>query len=491
MLCELLLLFDQGVLHHPPITTWDVRDGARAFRFMRESHHVGKMVLHIPQPADPRGTVLITGGTGRLGSLIARRLVEGHGVRHLLLASRSGLDAEGTSGLVAELAELGCEASVVACDVADRDQARGLIASIPTEHPLTSVIHAAGALADGLLESLSAEQVERVIRPKVDAALNLHELTKVLELSEFILFSSASGVMGGAGQGNYAAANAFLDALAQARRAQGLVGQSLAWGLWEQTSGLTGQLGEVGRARMARLGVLTFANGPELFDVARSARDALVLPVRLDMAALRAQASAGTLSALLRQLVRRPARRERGGAGSLARQLAGMSEAERDATVQQLVRAEAASVLGHDSARAIDSLRAFKELGFDSLGAVELRNRLALVTGLRLPSTLIFDYPNSAAVADYLIRKVTPGGSAGAGTRTGEADIRRVLASIPIVRLRESGLYEQLVKLASAGHVQPSSTGEDHAAIDEMDAETLVRMTFGAEGSAEQTGGEA
>jgi acyl carrier protein len=237
--------------------------------------------------------------------------------------------------------------------------------------------------------------------------------------------------------------------------------------------------------------LLAFANGPELFELARVARHALVAPVRLDMAALRAQAGAGALPAMLCELVRRPAVRERHAAGSLARELAGVPEAEHEAIVRQLVCAQAASVLGHASPQAIDAQRAFKELGFDSLSAVELRNRLARATGLRLPSTLIFDYPNSAAVAGYLLSKAVPA-AADAGERVGagESEIRRVLASIPIVRLRETGLYEQLVKLASGAYEGFSSTEED-AAIDEMDADTLVRMTIGAEGSPEETGGEA
>ncbi len=491
ILREIVALFERGVLTHLPVATWDVRRGVEAFRFMREARHVGKIVLTIPQPPDPEGTVLITGGTGRLGTLVARHLASVRGARHLLLASRGGADVEGASELVAELAELGCEARVVACDVADRDQADALIASIPAERPLASVIHAAGVIDDGLLESLSAEQVERVMRPKVDGALHLHELTADLGPAEFVLFSSAAGLFGSPGQGNYAAANAFLDALAQARQARGLAGQSLAWGWWEQESAMTGGLGEADRARIARQGLLAFDNGPELFEVASGARHSLVAPVRLDMAALRAQAGAGALPALLRELVRHPARRERRAAGSLARELAGVPEAEREAVVRQLVRAHAASVLGHDSPQAIDAQLAFKELGFDSLSAVELRNRLAQATGLRLPSTLIFDYPNSAALAGYLISKAIPAAGAGEGAGAGESEIRGLLASIPLVRLREAGLYQQLVKLAGGAHGESSSTAEDHAAIDAMDADALVRMTIGAEGSPEETGGEA
>lgn len=240
------------------------------------------------------------------------------------------------------------------------------------------------------------------------------------------------------------------------------------------------------------MGVLALANGPELFDVARSACDDFVLPVRFDVAALRSQASAGTLPPILRQLVGGADHREQARAGSLVRQLAGVPEAERAATIRRLVCTHAASVLGHSSAQAIDEQRAFKDLGFDSLSAVELRNRLARATGLRLPSTLIFDYPSAGAVADYLIRKVTPDDAPVVGEGAVETDIRRVLASIPIVRLRESGLYEQLVRLAGDGEMVPSTIAadpEDHdAAIDEMDTDTLVRMTFGTE---ETTGGEA
>ena len=423
MLREVLGLFERGALCHSPIAVWDVREGVHAFRVLRESRHVGKLVLTVGRGPDPQGTVLVTGGTGVLGGLIARRLAGVHGARRLLLVSRSGLQAQGARELVAELAELGCEARVVACDVADSAQARELISSVPAEHPLTSVIHAAGVLDDGLIESLTAEQVERVMRPKVDAALNLHELTADADLAEFVLFSSAAGLLGSAGQGGYAAASAFLDALAQTRRARGLAGQSLAWGLWEQESGMTGALGEAGRARLARLGVLPFANGPELFDAARTAAEALLLPVRLDTAALRSQASAGTLPALFDRLVRRAPRRERSGLGSLARQLAGMPESEREATVQRLVCTQAASVLGHDSPHAIGAQRAFKELGLDSLGAVELRNRLARATGLQLPSTLVFDYPNATAIAGYLVQRVTGvGGGVEVVARRGSVD---------------------------------------------------------------------
>ena len=361
-------------------------------------------------PFDSEGTVLITGGTGGLGVLLARHLAEAHGVRRLVLTSRRGPAAEGASELVDELAELGCEALVVACDVSDRAQCAALIGGIGEAHPLRGVIHAAGVLGDGIVASLDVEQVERVMRPKVDGAFYLHELTAGMELSEFVMFSSASGVMGSPGQANYAAGNAFLDALAQYRRAQGLAGRSLAWGLWARKSGMTGALEEADVARLERIGVLALETeqGLRLFDDARRLDRALLVPMRVDVAGLRAQARAGMLPALMRGLVRVPARRE--GEGSLVRRLAGVPEAEWEATVLELVRGEVAAVLGHSSAGEIDPQAAFTDLGFDSLGAIELRNRLKAITGQRLPATLVFDYPTPARVAAHILERMASSG---------------------------------------------------------------------------------
>jgi acyl transferase domain-containing protein/acyl carrier protein len=359
-------------------------------------------------PRERAGTVLITGGTGGLGALLARHLAGAHDGRRLLLVSRRGPRAEGAGELLAELAELGCEASIVACDVADREELAALIAAIPGEYPLTAVIHAAGVLEDGVIETLDPELLERVMRPKVDAALQLHELTADLELSDFVLFSSAAGLLGSPGQGGYAAANAFLDALAYRRRAQGFAATSLAWGLWSEASGMTGDLGRAGAARMGRLGIaaLSSEQGLELLDIALAAHRPLLVPMRLDVAALRAQARVGMLPALLRGVVRVPARRRRDVSGLLARRLADLPETEWDAAVLEVVRGEVAVVLGHDSPDAVDPERAFKELGFDSLGAVELRNRLTQATGVRLTATLIFDHPTVLAVASFLRARV-------------------------------------------------------------------------------------
>ncbi|WFB10965.1 SDR family NAD(P)-dependent oxidoreductase [Streptomyces sp. LX-29] len=361
---------------------------------------------------DVDGTVLVTGGTGALGALVARHLVAEHGVRHLLLTSRRGLDAPGAVELRDELTALGARVTVAACDAADREALAGLLGTIPVEYPLTGVVHTAGVLDDGVIESLSSERLETVLRPKVDAALNLHELTRDLDLSAFVLFSSAAGLLGASGQGNYAAANAFLDALAERRRAEGLAGQSLAWGLWAQASGMTGDLDDEDLRRLTRMGLspLSTEQGLALFDGACAADEAVVAPVRLDTAALRAQAGAVGLPALLRGLVREPARRSaasaaaaEAGASALRQQLAGLSDTEAHRVLLDLVRTNAAAVLGHASGGGIESTRAFRELGFDSLTAVELRNRLSAVTGLRLPATMVFDYPTPEALVDFLL----------------------------------------------------------------------------------------
>ncbi|GCB53592.1 malonyl CoA-acyl carrier protein transacylase [Streptomyces sp. NL15-2K] len=362
---------------------------------------------------DPEGTVLVTGGTGGLGALVARHLAAQHGARRLLLVSRRGPDADGAAELAAELAALGADARVEACDVADRAQLAALLESL--EHPLTAVVHAAGVLDDGTVESMESAQLERVLRPKADAALHLHELTAGTDLSAFVLFSSAAALLGSPGQANYAAANAFLDALAARRRAAGLPAVSLAWGLWEAATGMTGGLGAADRARLARLGVAPIPGGQglELLDRALGLGEALVAPVLLDLRALRAQAREGLLPELMRGLVRTPATRS-GPRGALTRRLAGVPEADRERTVLDLVRAQVASVLGHDSPGDVDPARPFKELGFDSLAAVELRNRLAQATGLRLPSTLIFDHPTAESLTGLVLSEVNrAGGHAG------------------------------------------------------------------------------
>jgi benzoate-CoA ligase family protein len=369
---------------------------------------LSELDAHARSAFDDSGTVLISGGTGTLGALLARHLVVEHGVRHLLLASRRGADAPGALELRAELEGLGARVGLATCDVADRAELASLLDAVAPEHPLSAVVHASGVTDDGVIGSLTAESVDRVLAAKADAAWHLHELTEPLQLRAFVLFSSAAGVLGGPGQGNYAAANAFLDALAAHRRGRGLAATSIAWGLWEEASGITGKLEEIDRSRLARsgMGVLSSEHGLELFDAALAAQDAAVVAAPLDLAALRAQSRAGTLPAVLTGLVKAPRRRTGEQTGSLAGRLAATPQGERRALLLELLGVEIATVMGRVPGEELDVQRSFTELGLDSLTAVELRNRLNTATGLRLANTLIFDHPTPEALAEHLLEQL-------------------------------------------------------------------------------------
>ncbi|WP_406637065.1 SDR family NAD(P)-dependent oxidoreductase [Amycolatopsis sp. WGS_07] len=370
-----------------------VRDGAVLV------HRMAKFAPETPAPSlNPDGTVLVTGGTGALGALIARHLVTAHDVRHLLLTSRRGEAAPGAAELKAELEELGASVSLVACDLADRTAAAALVADVPAGHPLTAVVHTAGVLDDGVLLALTPERMDAVLRPKLDAAWHLHELTAELDLAAFVLFSSVAGPLGSAGQANYSAGNVFLDALAHHRAALGLPAVSLSWGLW--SGGMAGALGETDLVRMARSGVagLSFDEGLELFDATFGTSQPALMPVRLDLAGLRS----GPVPPMLQGLVRGGTRRRAAVADDSWARITALPAGERERALLDLVCGTAAVVLGHDRPDAIDPRKGFIELGFDSLTAIELRNRLDEVSGRRLPSTLIFDYPSASAVAGFL-----------------------------------------------------------------------------------------
>ncbi|MEU7516433.1 type I polyketide synthase [Streptomyces sp. NPDC042898] len=378
------------------------------------------------EPGDwARGTVLITGATGTLGSLVARHAVTRRGARRVVLLSRRGSEAPGAAELVQELESAGAEVAFAAVDVADRAGLAAVIAEVPADYPLAAVVHTAGVSDDTTVEALTAERLDAVLRPKVDAVWNLHELTREMELDAFVVYSSLAGLLGTAGQANYAAGNTFLDALMQHRRAAGLAGVSLAWGLWAESSALSGHLGEADLRRLARSGLLALESkdAMELFDTATSAgaTDAVLAVTRLDVAALRAREDEPPL--MLRGLVpaapRRTAAGSASGSGSgsgstdgssaLAERLAGLARAERERVLIDLVREQVAGVLGHADHGAVEAERAFQELGFDSLTAVELRNRLNTATGLRLPTTLVFDHPSPAALATHLLDLLAPG----------------------------------------------------------------------------------
>ncbi|MEV7189862.1 SDR family NAD(P)-dependent oxidoreductase, partial [Kitasatospora sp. NPDC093102] len=369
---------------------------------------------HTPH-LDPNGTILITGGTGTLGSLLARHLVTEHGARHLLLVSRSGPNANGATELTTELTALGAHTTITACDVADPDALTALLTTIPDQHPLTTVIHTAGTTDDTTLETLTPHQLDTVLHAKADAARNLHHATRNHHtLTTFILYSSIAGTLGNAGQANYAAANTYLDALAHHRHTQGLPATSLAWGLWEETSALTQSLGAAERARIGRSGILPIASaaGLKLFDASLARGAALSVPVLLDMGALRNRAAAGELAPLYRELVPVPAgpapsvASPAGGEAGVREQLLGIDDAERERFLDELVRRHVADVLGHASPSAVEPRRGLLDMGLDSLSAVELRNRLGAATGLRLSTTLVFDYPTPVAITGHLLGRL-------------------------------------------------------------------------------------
>ncbi|WP_455566236.1 SDR family NAD(P)-dependent oxidoreductase [Nocardia tengchongensis] len=356
------------------------------------------------------GTVLITGGTGGLGSMLARHLVTDYGVRSLVLASRRGPAAPGAEDLITELTGLGARVRIVACDVSDRSEVVELLAAAPQDAPLTGVVHTAGVLDDGVVVSLSPDRMDAVLAAKADAAWHLHELTRDLDLGLFVLYSSVAGVLGTAGQGNYAAANSFLDGLAEHRCASGLVATSIAWGLWASDTGMTGHLGDVDTTRLGRVGVLAMSDdqGLALFDAAVAQPRSGVVAARIDSAALAARSRAGVLAPMLEGMLSTIRRGTSDAAATvgLRERLTGLTDAERKALVLDTVRGQVAAVLGHDSGAAIDAGRSFRDLGFDSLTAVETRNRLNTVTGLRLPATLVFDYPTPDGVATHILTQL-------------------------------------------------------------------------------------
>ncbi|MYR22907.1 type I polyketide synthase, partial [Streptomyces sp. SID6137] len=361
------------------------------------------------------GTVLVTGASGALGGLVARHLVSEHKVRRLLLASRRGADAPGAAELAAELTALGAEITWAACDIADRETVASMLDGLGGQ-ALSAVVHTAGVLDDGVIGSVTPERMREVFRPKVNAVLNLHECTRDMGLAAFVVFSSVAGLIGSAGQASYAAANSFLDAFSAHRRRAGLPATSLAWGVWEQSGAMTDGLAAADRARMARSGVLPLPTGEglRLFDAALASDAAVLAPVRLDTGALRGGEAPPVLRALAPAPAGRRAVQAATSAGSsasahgpsLAERLAELSEGEGEKTVLDLVRAEVAAVLGHASDRTVRPEHAFQDLGFDSLTAVELRNRLNRTTGLRLPATLVFDHPTPVLLARHVFTEI-------------------------------------------------------------------------------------
>jgi acyl transferase domain-containing protein/NADPH:quinone reductase-like Zn-dependent oxidoreductase/acyl carrier protein/NADP-dependent 3-hydroxy acid dehydrogenase YdfG len=404
MLADLLTLFGTGALRPLPVTAWDVGDAREALRHFRDARHTGKLVVTFRRSLDQDGTVLITGGTGTLGGMLARHLVTRHGARHLHLAGLQGPDAPGAGRLGDELAALGATVTVTAHDVADAGQVAALLAAIPADRPLTGIVHAAGALDDAAVTTLTPEQLDAVLRPKVDAAWQLHQQTRHLDLSLFVLYSSIAGTLGLPGQANYAAANAFLDALARYRTGQGLPAHSIAWGLWAERSRMSSHLGDRDFARMAQGGIapLATADGLALFDAAIERPEAALVAARVDTTA----APLEQLPPLLRGLVRGPAARRREKpprTGTTWRdRLAGLPAGERNQALLTWVCEQSSAVLRLPGIEDPLSGRVFRDLGYDSLTAIELRNRLNAATSLRLPVTVVFDHPSAQALAAFI-----------------------------------------------------------------------------------------
>ncbi len=406
------------------------------------------------------GTVLVTGGLGVLGRMTIRHLVSSHGIRRVMVVSRSGAATDGAAGFVDELSAQGAELHLVAGDAADRGVLERALASIPTDQPLTAVVHLAGTLDDGVLTSLTSERADHVLRPKVDAAWHLHELVSDPDVA-FVAFSSLSSVLGPAGQGSYAAANAFVDALVTRRRSAGLSGLALGWGLWESRSGLTGDLGEADVRRMARSGVrpLSDDQGLALLDLARATDAPVLFPLHLDTVAL--GSGDADVPPLLRGLARTPVRRaaaratapEVAAGDSLAERLAGAPEAAQDTHLLTLVRTHVAAVLGYDDPRTVGERRAFADIGFDSLRALQLRNRLNGATGLRLPPTLVFDHPTPVALGRHLRTLLVPDAPAAGNTRDG-ATTSKPHAVVPDPAPATGGGGEAIEQLRSAASLE-------------------------------------
>ncbi|MGC3864346.1 type I polyketide synthase [Micromonospora chersina] len=438
-----------------------------------------------PEPALSGGTVLLTGATGALGRLVARHLVARHGVPHLLLVSRSGPDAPGATGLVDELAALGASARVVAADVTDRAALAVLLDEIPADRPLVGVVHAAGILDDGVLPALTPARFDTVLGPKVDAAWHLHELTEKLDLGAFVLFSSASGLFGGPGQANHAAANAFLDGLAHHRRARGLTVCSMAWGPWANPDEPGGPQGHVDERRMSRAGFRPLGpdEGMELFSEALRHAEPVIAPVSLDHAVLGRLGPA--LPRVLHGLVRPAGAAPAANPGedtaeALRDTLAATPEAERDRVLSDLVRTHAAAVLGYPSIRDIDEDRGFVELGFDSLTAVEFRNRLTAATGLRLPSTLIYDRPTTAAMVAHLRGELLAERTTSALSVLGELNkletAMRAIAADDADRAAVAGRLRELLSLWTYADSGPADAATGDGNLSSASAEELFHL---------------
>ncbi|MEU1260428.1 type I polyketide synthase [Streptomyces chartreusis] len=491
------------LLAHGRSTTWSedqlaVRaGGVFAARFVRDD---------APGTAHPDasrvdglgGTVLITGGTGALGRHLARRLAR-RGARHLLLVSRRGADAPGATELRDELAGFGARVTLAACDLTDRDEVRALIDGIPEDTPLTGVVHAAGIPANGVLADLTPRHLADALAAKARAADLLHELTADRDLGLFVLFASVTGVLGNAGQAAYAAANAHLDALAQHRRAAGLPATSVAWGPWSG-DGMAADRAAEERIRRSGLRPLPPERALAALDQVLADDRPCTAVVDVSWDRFATAFALARPSSLLADLPDATAATRNGTgtpgaeAGELVARLRALPSGERERALGDFVQSRVAAVLGHETSAAIDADRAFKDFGFDSLTAVDLRNQLMAATGLRLATTLVFDHPTPAALGRHLHTELFPDDTADTAaqdlTDLDEARLRRILAAAPLSRLRDAGLLHGLRTLLTEaedaerraedeGATWSDETPDDDTTIADLAVDDLVNLALG------------
>ncbi|WP_435243002.1 type I polyketide synthase [Streptomyces cucumeris] len=436
----------------------------------------------------PRGTVLLTGGTGGVGAQIARWLAR-NGAEHLVLTSRRGPEAPGADKLTAELSALGAKVTVAACDVADRRALEALVRRVEDQGPpIRTVMHIAGAGVLVPLADTDLPEFADTAEAKVAGAANLDALFDRDTLDAFVLFSSISAVWGSGEHGAYAAANAYLDGLAEHRRARGLTATSVVWGIWSPEEG--GMAANLAEEQLRGRGIPFMS--PKLaidgFQQVLDRDETVVVVADVDwerfvpvFTSARPSPLIGQVPEVARVLATDtdPAAAGTEESSSLRDRLAALPAADRHKAVLSLVRTQIATVLGYPGPEAVEVSRAFRELGFDSLSAVDLRNRLGTATGLRFPVTVVFDYPSAAELAGHVAAELFPGDSADTALDPEEAEVRAALTAIPLLRLRESGLLDELLRLADTLDAGTGpADGEPAESIDDLDVDDLVRMAY-------------
>ncbi|OSC34959.1 hypothetical protein B8W66_23505, partial [Mycobacterium decipiens] len=477
----LIEMISAGVLQPLPTTSYGLLQATQALRHMSQARHTGKIVLLPPAVLDADGTVLITGGTGMLGGVFAELLVAHYGARHLLLVSRRGLDAPGADELYQRLTELGAQVTITACDISDPDELSAVLASIPTQHPLRAVVHTAGVLDDAVTTELTHEQLDTVLTAKADTAWHLHQLTADADLDAFVVFSSVAGVLGAPGQANYAAANAFLDALAQQRHRNHLPATSLAWGYWQTTSAMTAHLDAVDQARLTRNSMIPISteHGQAMFDAALACQQPCLVPAPLNTQVLAGYARQNALPTILSALTTTRRQATTTTTETVTARLANQTSQQQLATLTGLVTDITAAVLAHPDSAALDADLPFKDLGIDSLSALELRNSLARHTGLTLPATLVFDHPTPTAIAHHLVSRLSGVATPTLVVSPAEAGVEEPVAVVGMAcRLpggieSAAGLWELVSGAADVMSGFPTDRGWDVAGLFDPDPDAV------------------